>query len=80
MMVNVLEALDIDGILEYFGFNNSSQRTIIASDGFDSHSYIVALGDSDVFNLSKGFYDRPFAVGNISFGWLHKNLLKATIH
>ena len=47
MMVNVLEALDIDGILEYFGFNNSSQRTIIASDGFKINDKILTLGDPD---------------------------------
>ena len=36
-MVNVSEALDIDKILEYSGFDGSAQRTIIAADGFGSY-------------------------------------------
>ena len=60
-MMNVSESLEIDKILEYSGFNESSQRTIIASYGFVSHYGILILGDSDIVNLAKGFSDRTVA-------------------
>ena len=67
-MVNVAESLDIYRILEYSGFNNSAQQTIIATDGFESYDNILTLGDSDIFNLSKDFSDRNVAARKISFG------------
>ena len=79
-MVNVSEALEVDKILEYSGFDDSAQQTIIAVDGFESYDNILALGDSDIANLAKGFSDRTVAVGKISFALRHTNLLKATIH
>ena len=53
-MVNVSEALDIDMILEYSGFDDSALQTIITPDGFDSYGDILTIGDSDIVNLSKG--------------------------
>ena len=79
-MVNVAKSPVIYRILEYSSFNNSAQRTIIAADGFESYDNILTLGDSYIVNLSKGFSDRNVAAGNIGFGLLHANLLKATIH
>ena len=79
-MVSVLEALVIDRILEYSSFDDSSQQTIIAEDGFESYDYILTLGDSDIFNLFKSLSDRTVAAGNISFGLRRTNLLKAEIH
>ena len=79
-MVNVSEALEIDKILEYSGFDDSAQRTIIAADGFESYDDILTLGDSNIVNLAKGFSDRTVATGKISFGLRRKNFLKATIH
>ena len=79
-MVSVLEALVIYRILEYSSFNDSSQQTIIAEDGFESYDYILTLGDSDIRNLVKGFSDRTVAAGKISFGLRWTNLLKAIIH
>ena len=79
-MVSVLEALVIYRILEYSSFNDSSQQTIIAEDGFESYDYILTLGDSDIRNLVKGFSDRTVAAGKISFGLRLTNILKATIH
>ena len=79
-MVNVSEALEIDKILEYPGFDYSAQRTIIAADGFGSYYIILTLRDSDIVNLAKGFSDRTVAAGKISFGLRRTNLLKSTIH
>ena len=70
-MVNISGALDIDNILEFSGFNNSAQQTIIAADGSESCDDIFTLGDSDSMNLPKGFSDRNFAAGNTSFGLLY---------
>ena len=70
-MMNLSEALYIDKILEYSGFDNSAQQTIIAADGFESYDDILVLGESDIVNLAKGFFDRNVAEGNI---------MKATIH
>ena len=79
-MVNVSEALEIDKILEYPGFEDSAQLTIIASDRFESYDDIFTLGDSDIVNLAKGFADRTITSGKISFGLRWTNLLKSTIH
>ena len=79
-MVNVSESLDIDKILEYSGFDDSAQQTTITADWFESNDDILTLGDSDIVNLSKGFYDRTVSKGNISFILHQTNILKATIH
>ena len=79
-MVNVSEALEIDKILEYSGFDDSAQRTIIAADGFESCDDILMIGASDIVNLAKGFSDRNVVVGKIRFGLRRTNLLKVTIH
>ena len=79
-MVNMSEALNIDKILEYSGFNDSAQRTIIVSDEFKSYDEILTTGNSDITNLAKGFSDRTVAVGNIRFGLSRTNHLKVTIH
>ena len=79
-MVNVLEALEIEKILEYSGFNYSEQRTIITADGFKSYYYILTLGDSDIVNLAKGFSGMNVSAGKISFGLRRNNLLKVNIH
>ena len=79
-MVNVSEALEIDKILEYPGFEDSAQLTIIASDRFESYDDIFTLGDSDIVNLAKGLSDRTVVAGNIRFGLRWVNLLKATIN
>ena len=79
-MVNVSEALEIDKILEYSGFDDSSQQTIIESDGFDIYDDILTLGGSDIVNLAKGFSDRIVAAESISFGLSRTNILKATIN
>ena len=79
-MVDVLEALEIDKILGYSGFDESAQQTIIAADGFASYDDILTIGDSDIVNLAKGFFDRTVAAGKISFGLCQTNILKATIH
>ena len=78
-IVNVSEAPGIKKILENSGFDKLSQWTIIAADGFESHDEILTLGDSDILNLAKGFYDRTVAAGNISFSLCWINILKATI-
>ena len=78
--MNVSEALEIDKILEYSGFDDSSQQTIIAADGFGSYDDILTLGDSDILDLVKGFSGRTVATGNISFGLRWTNLLKATLN
>ena len=79
-MVNVSEALKIDKILEYSGFDVSEQRNIIAADGFGGYDNILMLGDSDIMDIVKGFSDRTFSAGKISFGLRWTNLLKGTIH
>ena len=79
-MANVSEALEIDRILEYSGFDESSQRTIIEADGLESYDEILTLGDSDIVNLSKGLSDRTVAAGKINFGLRRTNMMKATIH
>ena len=78
-MLNVSESLDIDKILEYSGFEESAQLTIIAANGFNSYDDILVIGDSDIVNLAKGLSDRTFATGNINFGLRRINLLKVTI-
>ena len=67
-------------IFEYSRFDYPGQQTGIAAEGFDSYDNILTLGGSDMVNLSKGFSGRTVAVGNIIFGWLQTNLIKATIH
>ena len=62
-MVNGSEALEIEKILEYYDFDNSSQNTIIAVDGFDSYDDIFALGDSYIMNLAMGFSGRNVDAG-----------------
>ena len=79
-MVNASEALNNEKILEYSGFDDSTQQTIIAADGFESYNGILTLGDWDITNLAKGFSDRTVAAWKISFGLRQTNLLKATIH
>ena len=74
------EVIDIDKILECFGFNDSSQRTIVAGDGFESYDEILTLGDSDIMNLADGLSDSTVAAGKIGFGLRRANLLKETIH
>ena len=44
-MVNVPEALDIDKILEYSGFDDWAQRTIIETDGLETYYDIITLGE-----------------------------------
>ena len=44
-MVKVSKALDIEKILEFSGFDNSSQQTIITEDGFDIYDDILTLGE-----------------------------------
>ena len=78
--MNVSEALHIDKILEYSGYNNSAQRTIIAADGFEIFGENLTRGYSDIVNLAKGFSGSTVAAGKISFGLRWINLLKATIH
>ena len=79
-MVNVSEALEFDKILEYSGFDNSEQQTIISAYGFGGYDDILTLGDSDMANLVKGFSDRTVAAGKISFGLRLTNILKLTVH
>ena len=79
-MVNASEALKIDKILEYSGFENSAQQTIISAYVFGIYDDIVTLGDSDIVNLVKGFSDKTFAAGKISLGLRRTNILKVTIH
>ena len=78
-MVNVSEAPDIYKILEYSRFDDSAQQTIIAADVFDSYYDILAICDSDIVNLSKGFSERTVSASKISFGLRRTNLLKADI-
>ena len=79
-MVNVLETLEIDKILEYSGFDDSAQGTIIAEDGFGSYDDILRIGDSYIVNLAKGFSARTVASGKISFDLRWINFQKATVH
>ena len=79
-MVNLSESLGIYKTLEYSSFDDSTQQTIIAADGFDSCDDILMLGESDIVNLAKGFSDRTISAGKISFGSHRTNLLEATIH
>ena len=44
-MVNVSEAFEIDNILEYPGFEDSAQQTIITEDRFGSYYSVLTLGD-----------------------------------
>ena len=44
-MANVSEALDIEKILEWSGFDDSEQRTTIAADRFESYDDILTLED-----------------------------------
>ena len=78
--MNVSEELKIDQILEYSGFDDSSQRTIIAADGFKSYDDIFTLGKSYIMNLAKVFSDRTVAAGKISLGLCRTNIFKANIH
>ena len=79
-MVDVSEALEIEKILEFSGFDESAQQTIIVPYGFESYGDILMLGDSDILNPAKVFSDRTVAAGKISFGWCWNTLLKATIY
>ena len=79
-MVNVPEALEIDKILEYSGFDDSAQRTIITAYGFESYDYILTPGGIYIVNLAKGFSEKNVAAGKIIFALRRTNLLKATIH
>ena len=79
-MVDVLVALDIDNILEYSGFEDSAQQTIITEDGFESYDDILMLGESDIVKIAKGLSDRTVVAGKISFGLHRTNILKSTIH
>ena len=74
------EALQINIILEYSGFDNSVQQTIITADGFESYDNTLTLGESYIINLAKGFSNRTFATGKTIFGLFRTNILKATIH
>ena len=74
-MVNVSEALEIENIMEYSGFDNSEKRTIITVDGFESYDDILTLRDSDIVNLAKSFSDRTVATGKISFALRRTNLM-----
>ena len=62
-MVNVSKALDIDKIMEYSSFDESSQRTIVASDGFESYDDIFTLEGSYILNVAKGFSESTVAAG-----------------
>ena len=79
-MVNVSEALNIDKLLEYSGFDDSEQQTIVAADWFGSYYDILTLGESEIMDLAKGLSDRSVSAGKISFGLRHTDLLKATFH
>ena len=79
-MENVSEALDIDNILEYSGFDDSAQRIIIVAYGFESYDDILTLGGSYIVNLAKGLSNRTVATGDISFVLHRTNLMKETIH
>ena len=79
-MVNIAEVLKIDRILEFSGFDNSAQGTIIAEDGLESFDDILTLGGSDIVNLSMVFSNRTVAEGEIRFGLCQTILLKATLH
>ena len=79
-MVNLSEALEIDKILEYCGFDDSAQQTIVTADGFESYDDILTLGESDIVNLAKCFSDRTVAAGSISFNLCWTNILILIVH
>ena len=79
-MVNISEALDIERILDYSGFDDPAHKNVITADGFDSYDHILVLEDSDIVNPSKGFSYRTVAMEKIIFGLRRTNILKATIH
>ena len=79
-MVNVSEALEIENILEYSGFNNSAQWTIIKSNVFEVYDEIFTLVHSDIVNLVNCLSDSTVVAGKIIFGLLRTNLLNANIH
>ena len=66
--------------MEYSGFEESSQRTIITDNWCESYDDILILKDSDIVNLAKGFSDMTVAVGNTKLGLRWTNLLKVTTH
>ena len=66
-MVNESEALKIKRILEYVGFYDSAQRTVIVPDGFKSYDNILMLGESYTVNLDMGLYGSTGATGKIRF-------------
>ena len=72
--------IKIEKILEYSGFDDSAQLTIIIADGFESCDDILTLGDSDIIDAEKGLSDRTVAAGKIRFGLCRTNVLKATIY
>ena len=75
-MVNTAESLEIDSILEHSGFDESAQQNIITLDGFKSYGKILALRESYIVNISKGFYNRIVSAGKISFGLPQTNIIK----
>ena len=79
-MVAVIEAAQVDLILEHIGFNIPANRISIAEDGFGSFDDMRKLSESDVTVLAKGFAERTQGQGRINFGLRRSNLLKATIH
>ena len=68
-ILNVSETFAIDNILEYSGFDDSAQQTIIAAYWFESYYDILPIGDSYIVNIAKGLSDRTVAAGNINFGF-----------
>ena len=79
-MVKIEEALEIERISDYYGFDDSAQLTIIETDVFESYDNILMIGDSDIVNRAKGLYDRTSATGKTSFSLIRNNLMKAKIH
>ena len=70
------EALNIDKISEYSGFDNSAQQAIFADDEFKNYNDILMLEDSDIVNLAKGFSDRTFSIRKIILDLRRTNILK----
>ena len=66
--------------MEYSGFDELEQHTIITADGFDSYDEILTIGDSYIVNLANIFSDRNVVAGKIISDLYRTNLLKATIH
>ena len=66
--------------MEHSGFDDSAQRCIIASDGFESYYDILAPGESYIVNIAKGYSNRTVAAGKISFGLPCTNITISTIH